>query len=97
MTIRGGGNPMLDMACAPRFRMGPPPWGFAADDDCIMVQVETEPTEYKFVARWSRFDGELPSDCLAPTAGAFRDRRPLHDIRTLGLTLTDPIQVQRQY
>ena len=50
--------------------MGPPPWSFAADAyDCIMVQVKTEPTGYKFVARWSRLDGELPSDCLAPTAG----------------------------
>src|SRR5580692_13083835 len=40
MTIRGGGNPILDMACVPRFRMGPPPWSFAADAyDCIMVQL----------------------------------------------------------
>ena len=70
MTIRGGGNPILDMACAPRFRMGPPPWSFAADAyDCIMVQLATEPTGYKFVARWSRLDGELPSDRLAPNAG----------------------------
>src|SRR6516162_1747941 len=70
MTIRGGGNPILDMACAPRFRMGPPPWSFAADAyDCIMVQLATEPAGYKFVARCSRLDGELPSDCLAPNAG----------------------------
>ena len=70
MTIRGGGNPILDMACAPRFRMGPPPWSFAADaDDCIMVRLATEPTGYKFVARGSRHDGELPSDGLAPNAG----------------------------
>jgi hypothetical protein len=70
MTIRGGGNPILDMACAPRFRMGPPPWSFAADaDDCIMVQLATELTGYKFVARCSRLDGELPSDCLAANAG----------------------------
>src|SRR5271169_453670 len=73
MTIRGGANPMLDMACAPRFRMGPPPWSFAADaDDCIMVQLATEPTGYKFVARCSRLDGELPSDCLAPNAACHR-------------------------
>src|SRR5215472_1696065 len=70
MTIRGGGNPIVDMACAPQFRMGPPPWSFAADAyDCIMVQLTTEPTGYKFVARCSRLDGELPSDGLAPTAG----------------------------
>src|SRR5215471_14773089 len=68
-TIRGGGNPILDMACAPRFRMGPPPRSFAADAyDCIMVQLETEPTGYKFVARCSRLNGELPSDGLAPAA-----------------------------
>ena len=61
---------MLDKACAPRCRMGPPPWSFAADaDDCIMVQLATEPTGYKFVARCSRLDGELPSDCLAPSTG----------------------------
>ena len=55
MTIRGGGNPRLDMALEPRFRMGPPPRSFAADaHDCIMVQVQTRPTEYKFVARCSR-------------------------------------------
>jgi hypothetical protein len=70
MTIRGGGNPILHMACAPRFRMGPPPWSFAADAyDCIMVQLATEPTGYKFVARCSRLDGALPSDCLTPSAG----------------------------
>jgi hypothetical protein len=68
MTIRGGGNPILDMACAPRFRMGPPPRSFAADAyDCIMVWIHTGSTEYKCVARWSRLDGELPSDCLAPS------------------------------
>jgi hypothetical protein len=70
MTIRGGGNPILDMAYVPRFRMGPLPWSFAADAyDCIMVQLAIEPTGYKFVARCSRLDGELPSDCLAPSTG----------------------------
>ena len=65
MTIRGGGHPILDMAFVPRFRMGPPPWSFAADAyDCIMVQLATEPTGYKFVARCSRLYGELPSDGL---------------------------------
>ena len=68
MTIRGGGHPILDMAFVPRFRMGPPPWSFAADAyDCFMVQLATEPTGYKFVARCSRLYGELPSDCLAPS------------------------------
>ena len=65
MTIRGGGHPILDMASVPRFRMGPPPWSFAADAyDCIMVQLATELTGYKFVARCSRLYGELPSDGL---------------------------------
>jgi hypothetical protein len=42
--------------------MGPPPSSFAADAyDCIMVQLATEPTGYKFVARYSRLYGELPS------------------------------------
>ena len=37
MTIRGDGNPRLDMAIEPRFRMGPPPRSFAADaHDCIV-------------------------------------------------------------
>src|SRR6516165_6127851 len=73
MTIRGGGNPILDMACAPRFRMGPPPRSFAADAyDCIMARLATEPTEYKFVARCSRLHGELPSDCLALSAACHR-------------------------
>src|SRR6516162_7588610 len=77
MTIRGGGNPILDMACASRFRMGPPPRSFAADAyDCIMVRIHTGSTEYKCVARWSRLDGELPSDCLAPSAGLSRDDKP---------------------
>ena len=45
--------------------MGPPPRSFAADAyDCIMVQLATEPTGYKFVARCSRLYGELPSDGL---------------------------------
>lgn len=65
MTIRGGGHPIWDMASVPRFRMGPPPWSFAADAyDCIMVQLATELTGYKFVARCSRLYGELPSDGL---------------------------------
>jgi hypothetical protein len=47
MTIRGGGNPVLDMVCAPRFRMGPPPRNFAADaHDCIMVRICIGSTEY---------------------------------------------------
>src|SRR5262249_3670046 len=63
MTIRGGGNPILDMACAPRFRMGPPPRSFAADAyDCIMVRIHIGSTEYKCVARGSAPDGEFPSD-----------------------------------
>lgn len=63
MTIRGGGNPILDMACAPRFRMGPPPRSFAADAyDCIMVWIRIGSTEYKCVARGSAPDGEFPSD-----------------------------------
>src|SRR6476660_1592441 len=54
MTIQGGGNPILDVACVPRFRMGPPPWSFAADAYvCIMVQLATEATEYRSYA-----DGE---------------------------------------
>lgn len=54
MTIRGGGNPILDLVFEPRFRMGPPPRSFAPDaHDCIMVPVCTRPTEYKFVARYS--------------------------------------------
>jgi hypothetical protein len=78
MTIRGGGHPILDMAFVPRFRMGPPPRSFAADAyDCIMVQLATEPTGYKFVARCSRLDGELPSDGLMPTAAVIeRQTRP---------------------
>jgi hypothetical protein len=77
MTIRGGGHPILDMAFVPRFRMGPPPWSFAADAyDCIMVQLATEPTGYKFVARCSRLDGELPSDGLMPTAACHRTTNP---------------------
>ena len=63
MTIRGGGNPILDMVCAPRFRMGPPPRSFAADAyDCIMVRIRIGSTEYKCVARGSAPDGEFPSD-----------------------------------
>ena len=32
------------MVLAPRFRMGPPPWSFAADaDDCIMVRIHRDP------------------------------------------------------
>jgi len=63
MTIRGGGNPIVDMACAPRFRMGPPPRSFAADAyDCIMVWIRIGSTEYKCVARGSAPDGEFPSD-----------------------------------
>ena len=66
----------MDMAFVPRFRMGPPPWSFAADAyDCIMVQLTTA-TGYKFVARCSRLDGELPSDSLAPTAGLSLNDRP---------------------
>src|SRR5271165_246967 len=43
MTSRGGGNPILDMAFEPRFRMGPPPRSFAADaHDCIMVPILTD-------------------------------------------------------
>jgi hypothetical protein len=66
--------------------MGPPPWSFAADAyDCIMVQLATEPTGYKFVAQCSRLYGELPSDGLdasrplvierqtRPTARAIRE------------------------
>ena len=63
MTIRGGGNPILDMVCAPRFRMGPPPRNFAADAyDCIMVRIRSGSTEYRRVARGSAADGEFPSD-----------------------------------
>src|SRR5215471_11019952 len=63
MIIRGGGNPILHMACAPRFRMGPPPRSFAADAyDCIMVRIRIGSTEYKCVARGSAPDGEFPSD-----------------------------------
>ncbi len=61
MTIRGGGNPRLDMAFEPRFRMGPPPRSFAADAyDCIMVQGPAGPTGYKFVARCSRLMASSP-------------------------------------
>jgi hypothetical protein len=43
MTSRGGGNPILDMAFEPRFRMGPPPRSFAPDaHDCIMVPILTD-------------------------------------------------------
>src|SRR6516162_4944264 len=77
MTIRGGGHPILDMASVPRFRMGPPPWSFAADAyDCIRVQLATEPTGYKFVARCSRLYGEIPSDGLMPTAACHRTTNP---------------------
>src|SRR5262252_1461383 len=64
MTIRGGGNPIVDMACAPRFRMGPPPRSFAADAyDCIMVRIRIGSTEYKCVgARFRARDGEFPSE-----------------------------------
>jgi hypothetical protein len=80
MTIRGGGNPILDMAYVPRFRMGPLPWSFAADAyDCIMVQLAIEPTGYKFVARWSRLDGELPSDCLTPSRVMDWKQNPQND------------------
>jgi hypothetical protein len=76
MTIRGGGNPRLNMAFVPRVRMGPPPRSFAADAyDCIMVQGLPGPTEYKFVARCSRLmasspripDGQENSDQAGPT------------------------------
>src|SRR5262252_2916986 len=51
MTIRGGGNPIVDMAGAPRFRMGPPPRSFAADAyDCIMVRTRSGSTEYRSYA-----------------------------------------------
>jgi hypothetical protein len=64
MTIRGGGNPILDMACAPRFRMGPPLRSFAADAyDCIMVRIRIGSTEYKCVPR-----------CSAPMASSPRIR-----------------------
>ena len=44
ITIRGGGNPTLNMALQPRFRMGPPPRSFAADaHGCIMVRPHREP------------------------------------------------------
>jgi hypothetical protein len=77
MTIRGGGHPILDMASVPRFRMGPPPWSFAADAyDCIMVQLATEPTGYKFVARCSRLYGELPSDGLDATSRLSSNDKP---------------------
>jgi hypothetical protein len=52
--------------------MGPPPRSFAAAadaHDCIMVLARTEPAGYKFVARCSRLDGELPSDGLTLGAG----------------------------
>ena len=61
MTTRGGGNPRLSMVFEPRFSMGPPLRSFAADaHDCIMVQVETGPTAYKFVARCSRLIASSP-------------------------------------
>ena len=54
MTDRGSGNPLLAMAFAPRFRMGPPPRSFAADaHDCIVVSTLGS-AEYKFVARDAR-------------------------------------------
>src|ERR1700751_557012 len=68
MTIRGGGHPILDMAFVPRFRMGPPPWSFAADAyDCIMVQLATELTAYKFVAHVRAFMANSPRTALTAT------------------------------
>ena len=61
MTNRGGGNPILDMAFEPRFRMGPPPRSFAADaHDCIMVPILTDQPNTS-LRREVAPDGELPS------------------------------------
>jgi hypothetical protein len=50
------------MVLTPVSRMGPPPRSFAADaHDCIMVR-SYGPTEYKFAARRSAPESELPSD-----------------------------------
>src|SRR5215470_1602992 len=69
MTIRGGGNPIWHMACAPRFRMGPPPRSFAADaHDCIMVRLGRGLPDTS-LWRDIRALGELPSDGLTPIAG----------------------------
>ena len=63
MTIRGGGNPTLDMASVPRLRMGPPPRSFAADAyDCIMVQGPAGPHRIQVCGALPAPDGELPSD-----------------------------------
>lgn len=76
MTIRGGGNPRLDMAFAPRFRMGPPPRSFASDAyNCIMVPVDMRPTEYKFVARWSRLMASSPPIVPCPETRPRQPRR----------------------
>ena len=43
MTNRGGGEPIPDMAFAPRSRMDPPPRSFAVDAyDCIMVSIRPD-------------------------------------------------------
>jgi hypothetical protein len=60
MTSRGGGNPILDMAFEPRFRMGPPPRSFAPDaHDCIMVPILTDQPNTS-LRREVAPDGELP-------------------------------------
>ena len=47
--------------------MDPPPRSFAADaHDCIMVPVDTRPTEYKFVARCSRLMASSPPIVRCP-------------------------------
>jgi hypothetical protein len=44
--------------------MGPPPWSLAAEaNDCFMVRVSEDPTEYKVAARKAP-GRRLPSDHL---------------------------------
>lgn len=62
MTIRGVGNPIISHDVQmPNKRMGPPPTSLAHDaNDCIMVGLTREATEYKAVRGLApRCDGGL--------------------------------------
>src|SRR5882757_9878883 len=98
MTVRGGGNPRLDMAIEPRVRMGPPPRSFAADAyDCIMVQVPARPTGYKFVARCSRLMASSPRSPSYRPAVCHGPPPDFMAPHILGLTPTGLIQVQSRH
>ena len=84
LTNRGGGEPISDMAFAPRSRMVPPPRSFAADaHDCIMVPIRLGSTEYKFVAR-SRRQWRAPLGSSSRMQTVTKSRLPPVDMWTIG-------------